>query len=71
MYHYSGGGYSGEFSHGGDIRTASCNCEGTEQLQRRNNSLRGWGQYGKITMKCTDIADAIRKILKSIMQRGI
>ena len=26
---------------------------------------------GKITMKCTDIADAIRKILKSIMQRGI
>jgi len=20
----------------------------TEQLQRRNNSLRGWGQYGKI-----------------------
>ena len=58
---------------GGDngIRTASCNCEGTEQLQRRNNSLRGWGQYGKITMKCTDIADAIRKILKSIMQRGI
>ena len=43
----------------------------TEQLQRRNNSLRGLGQYGKITMKCTDIADAIRKILKSIMQRGI
>ena len=28
--------------------TAPCNCEGTEQLQRRNNSLRGWGQYGKI-----------------------
>ena len=53
------------------MRTAPCNCSVPSQLQRRNNSLRGWGQYGKITMKCTDIADAIRKILKSIMQRGI
>lgn len=35
---------------GGDngIRTASCNCSVPSQLQRRNNSLRGWGQYGKI-----------------------